>query len=160
MKQIGDATNLVLILAGELLKKSEQLLVMGLHPSEVVMGYEMAALKGREELESMSLRLVNIASDVQTSSPLPSPLHHSHPLSLSLPLSPHRLRPSNPALSKFSPSSSPRPLWPSCPRTPRSSTLTACALSRYLEAVLSLAEWYAVWSLAESQMVSATVDRR
>lgn len=48
---MGDATNLVLILAGELLKRAEHLLVMGLHPSEVVIGYEMAAEKGRQELE-------------------------------------------------------------------------------------------------------------
>jgi T-complex protein 1 subunit theta len=48
---MGDATNLVLILAGELLKRAEHLLVMGLHPSEVVIGYEMAVEKGRQELE-------------------------------------------------------------------------------------------------------------
>ena len=51
---MGDATNLVLILAGELLKKAEHLLVMGLHPSEVVLGYEMAVEKGRQELEGTS----------------------------------------------------------------------------------------------------------
>lgn len=52
---MGDATNLVLILAGELLKRAEHLLVMGLHPSEVVIGYEMAVEKGRQELECTSL---------------------------------------------------------------------------------------------------------
>jgi T-complex protein 1 subunit theta len=51
---MGDATNLVLIFAGELLKRSEHLLTMGLHPSDVVQGYEMALAKGREELESGS----------------------------------------------------------------------------------------------------------
>jgi hypothetical protein len=51
---MGDATNLVLILAGELLKRAEHLLVMGLHPSEVVIGYEMAVEKGRQELECTS----------------------------------------------------------------------------------------------------------
>lgn len=50
--QMGDGTNLVLILAGELLKRSEHLLTMGLHPSDVILGYEMAMKKGREELES------------------------------------------------------------------------------------------------------------
>jgi T-complex protein 1 subunit theta len=50
---MGDATNLVIILAGELLKKSEQLLVMGLVPSEIIKGYEMACAKALEELESM-----------------------------------------------------------------------------------------------------------
>lgn len=49
---MGDATNLVLILAGELLKKAEPLLIMGLHPSEVIQGYELAAAKALEELES------------------------------------------------------------------------------------------------------------
>ncbi len=48
---MGDATNLVLIFAGELLKRSEHLLTMGLHPSDVILGYEMALAKGREELE-------------------------------------------------------------------------------------------------------------
>jgi T-complex protein 1 subunit theta len=51
---MGDATNLVLILAGELLKRSEHLLTMGLHPSDVILGYEMALEKGREELECKS----------------------------------------------------------------------------------------------------------
>jgi hypothetical protein len=49
---MGDATNFVLIFAGELLKRSEHLLTMGLHPSDVIQGYEMALAKGREELES------------------------------------------------------------------------------------------------------------
>lgn len=52
--KMGDATNLVLIFAGELLKKSEQLLIMGLHPSEVMHGYELALTKALSELESMS----------------------------------------------------------------------------------------------------------
>lgn len=48
---MGDATNLVLIFAGELLKQSESLLTMGLHPSEVIQGYELAKTKALEELE-------------------------------------------------------------------------------------------------------------
>lgn len=51
---MGDATNMVLILAGELLKKAENLLVMGLHPSEVIKGYQLASEKALSELESMS----------------------------------------------------------------------------------------------------------
>lgn len=50
--EMGDASNLVLIFAGELLKRSEHLLTMGLHPSEVIQGYEMALVKGQEELPS------------------------------------------------------------------------------------------------------------
>ncbi|OCH89530.1 chaperonin Cpn60/TCP-1 [Obba rivulosa] len=45
---------MVLILAGELLKKAEHLLVMGLHPSEIIKGYELASTKGLEELENLS----------------------------------------------------------------------------------------------------------
>ena len=50
--EMGDRTNLVLMLAGELLKKAEYLLTMGLHPSEIVQGYEMARDKAEAELES------------------------------------------------------------------------------------------------------------
>ncbi|EIW80609.1 T-complex protein 1 [Coniophora puteana RWD-64-598 SS2] len=60
--EMGDATNTVLILAGELLKKSEQLLLLGLVPSEVIKGYELACAKALEELENLS------------TSSLPSPL--------------------------------------------------------------------------------------
>ena len=52
---MGDATNFVLMVAGELLKKAESLLLMGLHPSEVIQGYELARTKALEELESSSL---------------------------------------------------------------------------------------------------------
>lgn len=50
---MGDATNEVLILAGELLKVAENLLIMGLHPSEVTIGYNLASKKALEELESV-----------------------------------------------------------------------------------------------------------
>ncbi|KAG1831946.1 chaperonin Cpn60/TCP-1 family [Suillus subalutaceus] len=50
--EMGDSTNMVIILAGELLKKSENLLVMGLHPSEVIKGYELACAKALAELET------------------------------------------------------------------------------------------------------------
>lgn len=40
--EMGDATNLVIILAGELLKKAEELLRMGLKTSDIVQGYEKA----------------------------------------------------------------------------------------------------------------------
>jgi chaperonin GroEL (HSP60 family) len=50
---MGDATNTVLIFAGELLKKAEHLLIMGLHPSEIIKGYELACVKALAELESV-----------------------------------------------------------------------------------------------------------
>lgn len=54
---MGDHTNLVIILAGELLKKAEYQLVMGLHPSEIIKGYELASVKALEELESACIPL-------------------------------------------------------------------------------------------------------
>ena len=50
--KMGDATNMVIIFAGELLKKAEHLLIMGLHPSEINRGYELACKRALEELES------------------------------------------------------------------------------------------------------------
>lgn len=49
---MGDSTNMVLILGGELLKQAEHLLIMGLVPSEVIKGYELASAKALTELES------------------------------------------------------------------------------------------------------------
>lgn len=43
---------MVIILAGELLKKAEHLLIMGLHPSEIIKGYELALTRGLAEIES------------------------------------------------------------------------------------------------------------
>lgn len=50
--EMGDATNLVLIFAGELLKKAEYLITMGLHPSEILQGFELGRDKAIAELES------------------------------------------------------------------------------------------------------------
>jgi len=52
--EIGDRTNLVLMLAGELLRKAEYLLTMGLHPSEIITGYELARDKVDEILPTLS----------------------------------------------------------------------------------------------------------
>ncbi|KAL4764202.1 M48 family metallopeptidase [Aspergillus foveolatus] len=52
--EMGDGTNLVIVLAGELLKKAEELLRLGLKTSDIVHGYEKAqnfALKVLEDLE-------------------------------------------------------------------------------------------------------------
>ncbi|EGG04521.1 uncharacterized protein MELLADRAFT_44186 [Melampsora larici-populina 98AG31] len=52
--EMGDRTNLVMMLAGELLKKAEGLLKIGLHPSDIVLGYEMARDRAEQELEKLS----------------------------------------------------------------------------------------------------------
>lgn len=53
--EMGDATNLVLILAGELLKQAEPLINMGLHPSEIIQGYELARDRALKEIETLSV---------------------------------------------------------------------------------------------------------
>ena len=40
--EMGDATNMVIVLAGEMLKKAEELIRMGLKTSDIVQGYERA----------------------------------------------------------------------------------------------------------------------
>ncbi|CAG8449736.1 1908_t:CDS:2 [Diversispora eburnea] len=57
-QEIGDATNFVIVFAGELLQKAEYLLRMGLHPSEIVQGYELAVNKALEILEELGVETV------------------------------------------------------------------------------------------------------
>lgn len=51
---MGDATNLVLVLAGELLHKAQHLLRIGLHTADVIEGYDLAGKKVLEFLEGVS----------------------------------------------------------------------------------------------------------
>ena len=53
--EMGDATNLVIVLAGELLRKAEDLLRMGLKASDVIRGYEMAQNFALNELENLTV---------------------------------------------------------------------------------------------------------
>ncbi|KAG0635230.1 chaperonin Cpn60/TCP-1 family [Tuber brumale] len=64
--EMGDATNLVIVLAGEFMKMAEGLIRIGLHPSEIVNGYEKAqefALKTLEEL--VVDRIADIKSEAE-----------------------------------------------------------------------------------------------
>ncbi|KAG0123922.1 chaperonin Cpn60/TCP-1 family [Tuber indicum] len=64
--EMGDATNLVIVLAGEFMKMAEGLIRIGLHPSEIVNGYEKAqefALKTLEEL--VVDRIADIKSETE-----------------------------------------------------------------------------------------------
>jgi T-complex protein 1 subunit theta len=76
---MGDATNLVIIFAGELLKKAEHLIVMGLHPNDVIQGYELACAKALSELDREHFLLLadapslTLVPELSTSS-LPSPV--------------------------------------------------------------------------------------
>ena len=51
--EIGDATNMVIVLAGEMLNKAEELLRMGLKTSEIVKGFETGMGEALRYLERM-----------------------------------------------------------------------------------------------------------
>ncbi|KAJ4409860.1 T-complex protein 1 subunit theta [Didymella pomorum] len=51
--EMGDATNLVIVLAGELLKKAEELIRIGLKTSDIVLGYEKAQNAAQQVLEEL-----------------------------------------------------------------------------------------------------------
>ena len=52
--EAGDGTNLLISLAGELMTQAEGLIKMGLHPSEILIGYEKGAKKTMEILETLT----------------------------------------------------------------------------------------------------------
>jgi thermosome len=53
-KEVGDGTTTAVLLAGELLKKAGELLEDNIHPSIIISGYQKAAEKALETLESVS----------------------------------------------------------------------------------------------------------
>ncbi|TGJ85592.1 hypothetical protein E0Z10_g3152 [Xylaria hypoxylon] len=61
--EMGDATNLVIVLAGELLKKAEDLLRMGLKTADIVTGYERAQAFALEALEDLAVDKVEDIRD-------------------------------------------------------------------------------------------------
>ncbi|KAK1427297.1 hypothetical protein QVD17_15980 [Tagetes erecta] len=52
-EEIGDGANLVVSFAGELLQGAEDLIRMGLHPSDIIIGYTKACVKAVEVLEGL-----------------------------------------------------------------------------------------------------------
>jgi len=52
-EEIGDGANLTISFAGELLQKAGELIRMGLHPSEIIIGYTKAINKTIEILEDL-----------------------------------------------------------------------------------------------------------
>jgi len=56
--EVGDGTNLVVVLAGELLKLAEELVQTGLHPSDILSGYEKAAKKAEASLPDLTIYTV------------------------------------------------------------------------------------------------------
>ena len=70
--EVGDGTTTAVIIAGELLKKAEELLDMNVHPAIIAMGYQQAAVKAQEILEDISIHsadeetLLNVAITAMT----------------------------------------------------------------------------------------------
>jgi len=64
--EIGDATNFVIIFAGALLRAAEDLLRMGLKPTEVAEGYEIALSKALEILPTLSCYEVKNTRDEES----------------------------------------------------------------------------------------------
>lgn len=64
-QEIGDGTNLVVVLAGEFLHQAEDLLQVGLHPSEIISGYEKAGKKALEILNELVVYKVEDVRDVK-----------------------------------------------------------------------------------------------
>ncbi|XRO74791.1 thermosome subunit alpha [Methanocaldococcus sp. 28A] len=53
-KEVGDGTTTAVVIAGELLRKAEELLDQNIHPSVIINGYEMARNKSIEELKAIA----------------------------------------------------------------------------------------------------------
>jgi thermosome len=56
-EECGDGTTTAVILAGELLKKAEALIEQNVHPTVISGGYRAAAVKAREILESVAIKV-------------------------------------------------------------------------------------------------------
>jgi T-complex protein 1 subunit theta len=54
VQEVGDGSNFVVTIAGELLSQAEELLRIGVHPSEIVEGYKRAAEQAYTILEGLS----------------------------------------------------------------------------------------------------------
>jgi archaeal chaperonin len=56
-EEVGDGTTSAVIIAGELLKRSEELLDMNIHPTIIAKGYRMASIKAKEILNQMAVKI-------------------------------------------------------------------------------------------------------
>jgi T-complex protein 1 subunit theta len=60
---MGDGTNLVLVLAGQLLHQGQVLLKLGLHPSEVISGFVIAAAYATKILDGLSVSTAEVTRE-------------------------------------------------------------------------------------------------
>ena len=56
-KEAGDGTTTAVVIAGELLKKAEELLDQNIHPSIIIKGYALAAEKAQEILDEIAIKV-------------------------------------------------------------------------------------------------------
>ncbi|MBU1158809.1 MAG: TCP-1/cpn60 chaperonin family protein [Candidatus Thermoplasmatota archaeon] len=63
-EECGDGTTTAVILTGELLKKAEALIEQNIHPTVISGGYRLAALKAREFLDEVSIKVDSKDRDV------------------------------------------------------------------------------------------------
>lgn len=63
-EEVGDGTTTAVVIAGELLKKAEELLDQNIHPTVIVHGYRMANEKAQEILEDLSEKISPDNKDV------------------------------------------------------------------------------------------------
>lgn len=68
--ECGDYTNFVISFAGELLSQAQDLIKMGLHPSDVVSGYENAYKTCIKFLNSLECKKVTDVEDLSTIVPV------------------------------------------------------------------------------------------
>ncbi|KAL8927563.1 MAG: hypothetical protein Q9208_002369 [Pyrenodesmia sp. 3 TL-2023] len=69
--EIGDATNMVIVLAGELLRKAEELIRMGLKTSDIIQGYERAQTEALKILDDL---VVDKVKDIRSQADLEKPI--------------------------------------------------------------------------------------
>ncbi|KAI4268183.1 MAG: hypothetical protein L6R38_007931 [Xanthoria sp. 2 TBL-2021] len=69
--EIGDATNMVIVLAGELMRKAEELIRMGLKTSDIIQGYERAQ---KEALRILDHLVVDKVTDIRSQTELEKPI--------------------------------------------------------------------------------------
>ncbi|MFV2041530.1 MAG: TCP-1/cpn60 chaperonin family protein, partial [Candidatus Hydrothermarchaeales archaeon] len=55
--EVGDGTTTAVVLAGELLKKAEELIEQEIHPTVIAKGYQMAATKAKEIVTAASVEI-------------------------------------------------------------------------------------------------------
>src|SRR5439155_25527581 len=63
-EEAGDGTTTAVILAGELLKKAEDMIEQNIHPTVIAGGYRLASEKAREVLEKVATKVSMTDTDI------------------------------------------------------------------------------------------------